>query len=99
MALKMDPAGVETRELRKAIDWRGKQVLEAGCGEGRLTLRLARLGAERIIAFDPDPDLIRKARENLPERYWGKIRYRPGNAEHVKQRARQFDIVVFSWVL
>ena len=99
MALLMDPAGVEIRELRKAVDWRGKKVLEAGCGDGRLTLRLANLGAGKILAIDPDPDLIRRARESLPERFREKITYRRGNAEHLRQRAGQFDNVVFSWVL
>ena len=99
MTLVMDPAGDEIRALKKAVTWRGKTVLEAGCGDGRLTLRLAGLGAERVIAFDPDPKLIRAARKNLPEKYKDRIRYRVGNAEHVKQRPNQFDIVVFSWVL
>jgi len=42
---------------------------------------------------------IRAARKALPEKYKERIEYRVGNAEHVKQKAAQFDIVVFSWVL
>ena len=99
MALVMDPAGEEIRALKKITDWRGKRVLEAGCGNGRLTLRLAGLGATKILAVDPDPTAIRAARKALPEKYKERIEYRVGNAEHVKQKAAQFDIVVFSWVL
>ena len=99
MALVMDPAGDEIRALKKALNWRGKSVLEVGCGDGRLTLRLAGLGVERIAAFDLDPKSIRSAQKNLPDQYKECIQYRVGNAEHVRRQASQFDIVVFSWVL
>jgi len=99
MALMMDPAGDEIRALRQMARWRAKRVLEVGCGNGRLTLRLAELGAESIRAFDPDPKLIRSAKKTLPEQFKDRVMYRVGNAEHVKQKASQFDIVVFSWVL
>jgi len=99
MTLVMDPAGAEIRALKRTTNWRGKRVLEVGCGDGRLTLRLAGFNPDKIVAFDPDPKLIRTARKNLPEKYKAKIQYRVGNAEHVKYKANQFDVVVFSWVL
>ena len=99
MALNIDPAGDEIRILKQALNWRGKSVLEVGCGDGRLTRRLAGLGVERIVAFDPDAKLIRAARKNLPGHLKERVQYRIGNAEHVKQKANQFDVVVFSWVL
>ena len=99
MALVMDPAGAEIRALKKITNWRGKRVLEMGCGDGRLTLRLAKFNPSKILAFDPDPKSIRAARKSLPENYKNRIEYRLGNAEHVKHRSDLFDIVIFSWVL
>ena len=99
MALVMDPAGDEIQALKAMTNWRGKRVLEVGCGNGRLTLRLIKLGADKIIAFDPVAKSIRAARKELPEKYKDRITYRVGNTEHVKQKPNQFDIVVFSWVL
>ena len=99
MALVIDPAEDEVRELRGITDWRGKRVLEVGCGDGRLTVRHVKFGVEKIIAFDPLPKSIRTARKNLSDSYKEQIEYRVGYAEHVKQKADQFDIVVFSWVL
>lgn len=32
MALVMDPAEEESQALKKALNWRGKTVLEVGCG-------------------------------------------------------------------
>ena len=44
-------------------------VLDAGCGSGRVTLELAdRLPRGRMIAVDGSADMVRKAREVLPER-------------------------------
>ena len=99
MALVMDPAGAEISALRKIMPWGSKQVLEVGCGDGRLTLRLAGLGVEKIIAFDADLKLIRAARRNLPDQYKDQILFRAGSAEKMRLKANQFDVVVFSWVL
>ena len=99
MALVMDPAGTEIQALKKITNWRGKRVLEVGCGDGRLTLRLANFNPTKIIALDPDPKSVRTARKNLPEKYKSRIEYRVGNVEHIKYKSDQFDIIVFSWVL
>ena len=99
MTLVMDPTGDETYALKGITNWRGKRILEVGCGDGRLTLRLAGFNPEKIIALDPDPKLIRTARKNLPKKYKERIEYRAGNAEHVKHKANQFDVIIFSWVL
>ena len=99
MVLTIDPAKVEVRALERAIDWRGKRVLELGCGDGRLTLRLAALGPVRVEALEPDAKLIRAARKALPGRYAGRVRYHVGSADHTKFPDGTFDIVLFSWVL
>ena len=99
MPLVMDPAGDETRALRAAANWRGKRVLEVGCGDGRLTLRLASLGATSILAIDPDAALVRGARKALPERYRARIRYQVGSVERLRRRKDLFDIAVLSWSL
>src|SRR5262245_58112708 len=98
MTLAIDPAGDEIRALEGITSWRGKRVLEVGCGNGRLTLRLAGFNPQKIIAFDPEPSSIRAARKNLLPKYMNKIEYHVGHAEHMKQKADQFDIVIFSWV-
>lgn len=99
MSLTMDPAGDEICALEKATDWTGRRVLEIGCGEGRLTLRLASLGPAEIQALDPDSDRIKTARANLPGDERGRIKYHVAQAENLDYSPGTFDIVVLSWAL
>jgi ubiquinone/menaquinone biosynthesis C-methylase UbiE len=98
MTLRMDPEQNEVRALRGVGDWRGQRVLEIGCGDGRLTLRLARLGAT-VEAIDPDPASLRLARRQLPARFAKAVRYRLGEAERLRYPDESFDRVVFAWSL
>ena len=98
MTYVVDPERNEVRALARAARWRRKRVLEIGCGEGRLTLRLARLGAT-VHAIDPDGKSIRAAREKLAGRYTERIRYRVGDARRLQAPAGSFDLAVFAWSL
>jgi 2-polyprenyl-3-methyl-5-hydroxy-6-metoxy-1,4-benzoquinol methylase len=99
MTIRVDPEENEIRALRNSgVDWKNKRVLEIGCGDGRLTVRLARLGAI-IQAIDPNADSIRAARNNKPARFADQIRYRVGSATQLKSKPEFFDIVVFAWSL
>jgi 2-polyprenyl-3-methyl-5-hydroxy-6-metoxy-1,4-benzoquinol methylase len=98
MPIRIDPEEVELRALRPAASWRHARVLEIGCGDGRLTRRLARLGAQ-VIAIDPDRNAIRSARKTLPKSYARQVRYAVGTAGRLEFPARSFDIVVFAWSL
>jgi ubiquinone/menaquinone biosynthesis C-methylase UbiE len=97
--IRVDPERNEIHALREATTWHNKKVLEIGCGDGRMTLRLASLHPRLIRAIDPSKDLIRSARENLPPKFEKEIHYKVGSAGELKYSSNSFDIVVFSWVL
>ena len=99
MAIAIDPAGRELRALGRVMRWHGLRVLEIGCGDGRLTHRLAQLGAAKIHALDPDAKRVRAARAGISSRDTRRIEYRVGNAERLPYRANEFDCVVFAWAL
>src|ERR1051325_4455339 len=97
MTIRIDPEENEIWALRKSVvDWKNKRVLEIGCGDGRLTVRLARLGAN-VQAIDPNADAIRLARRNKAVRFANQIRYSVGNARQLKSKTESYDIVVFAW--
>lgn len=98
MAIEIDPQERELRALGRIARWKRRRVLEIGCGDGRLTQRLANLGAI-VSAVDPGAANLRKARASLTRRDARRITYRLGQAERLPYRAREFDIVVFAWSL
>jgi trans-aconitate 2-methyltransferase len=57
------------RDVIERLLLRGDEtVLDAGCGTGRVTeLLLERLPHGRVIAVDASPDMVAKARANLPD--------------------------------
>jgi SAM-dependent methyltransferase len=66
----------------------GRRTLDAGCGEGRLTRDLSRLG-HRVVAVDAAPSMVRYARERDPEG-----EYHLANAAELPFDADAFDLVV-----
>ena len=98
MTLRVDPEKNEVRALKEMAEWRGKRVLEIGCGDGRLTRRLANLGAQ-VDAIDPDKKLIALARKELPARYADRVQFKVESTENLKYPPGTFDIVVFAWSL
>jgi ubiquinone/menaquinone biosynthesis C-methylase UbiE len=98
MTLRVDPEKYETRALESVTEWRGKTVVEIGCGNGRLTMRLAGLGAS-VEASDPNREAIAAARRDLPKRFAESVRFTIGQAERLAHRDSSFDTAVFAWSL
>jgi len=98
MAIDIDPEQNEVHALERVTTWRRARVIEIGCGDGRLTLRLARLGAV-VHAIDPDATLIRTARGKRPTRFAKRVHYHVGTAEHLNYPKESFDLAVFAWAL
>jgi ubiquinone/menaquinone biosynthesis C-methylase UbiE len=72
----------------------GARVLEVGCGRGVGTeLLLTRFGAREVVAFDLDPDQVRKAERRLA-RFGGRVRLGVGDAEAIAEPDAAFDAVL-----
>jgi ubiquinone/menaquinone biosynthesis C-methylase UbiE len=69
-----------------------------GCGEGRLTRGIAAEAAS-VLAFDPDEERIRQARDSFPPELADRVEFRVASAESVEIPPHSFDLVVFSWSL
>jgi SAM-dependent methyltransferase len=78
--VKFDPERLEVRALLRAAPLRGSRVFDVGCGDGRLTRRIAG-AAGAVVGIDPDPDQIARARAFTSRLLRRRLRYEAGSAE------------------
>ena len=81
-------------------EFAGRQVLEIGCGDGRLTWRYAAEAAQ-VTAIDPYSAGITKARQNLPPELLGRVEFyhRAFDDFAGASEPSAYDLVILSWSL
>ena len=94
----LDPEGAHFEALERVADFAGARVLEVGCGDGRLTVPVARRAAS-VFAFDPDEEAVGTAREALPAELAERVIFEAASATEIEIPRTAFDIVLFSWSL
>ena len=94
----LDPEGAHFAALQRVADFAGASVLEVGCGDGRLTVPVAKQAAS-VFAFDPDEDAVEAAREDLPVELAGRVTFAVASATAIEIPRSAFDLVLFSWSL
>jgi ubiquinone/menaquinone biosynthesis C-methylase UbiE len=100
MTIIHDPEGNETLVLRSMIDFSPAEVLEIGCGDGRLTWRYIDV-VGHITAIDPNGKEIETAKAAMPAKYKNKVDFIETSLKEFYKtiRAPRFDLVIFSWAL
>jgi 2-polyprenyl-3-methyl-5-hydroxy-6-metoxy-1,4-benzoquinol methylase len=100
MAIELDAQANETSALFDLVDLDRKDVLEVGCGDGRLTWRYFDRTA-RVTAIDPFEDSIARARENVPAAATGRVDLRAVAFDDFAEQTppSSFDVVILSWSL
>lgn len=98
MAVSLDLEQTETRVIHQLVDFTGADVLEIGCGDGRLTWRFAAL-TRSVLALDPVAASIETAQADLPAAWRDKLRFQIGDITTVVVPAAAFDVAVLSWSL
>ena len=78
-------------------DVAGRAVLDLGCGDGKLAVRLAALGA-RVVGLDADPAMLRAAASRAAAAGVS-VQFATGRAEVLPFMAGRFDLVVAVTVL
>jgi predicted RNA methylase len=94
----LDPEGAHLAALRRLGDFRGRHVLELGCGDGRLTLGIAS-DAASVLAFDPDREAVERAQQSLPADLAERVSYQAASGTEIELEPQSFDLTVFSWSL
>ena len=77
-------------------DFDGNDILEVGCGDGRLTWRYAREAAS-VLAIDPDTMAVAKAEELLPAELKAIVTFQTANMVTLDLRPSAYDIALFAW--
>ena len=96
MAPVFNPEGVETRIVHRLVDFLGKDILEVGCGDGRLTLRYADQAAS-VLAIDPKENKIALAREHTPEHLRSSVTFQTTDIASLNAPEASFDVAILSW--
>lgn len=98
MTVQKDPEGFERKILHKFTDFSNRQILEIGCGEGRLTWKYA--GASRAtFGLDPDHDALRVARADCPAALRDRVHLTSASARSLPFPRSKFDIAILAWSL
>ena len=103
--IQLDPERNEIQALFAiAGDFKGKRVLEIGCGDGRLTWRYAEQAAH-VVGIDPGTEAIASAQENTPLSLSSQIEFHALGLEEFAEYwithpgAGRFDLALLSWSL
>jgi 2-polyprenyl-3-methyl-5-hydroxy-6-metoxy-1,4-benzoquinol methylase len=98
--VRIDPEGQETDALFDLVGVDGREVLEIGCGDGRLTWRYADRTAH-VTAIDPFEAAIARANRRLREMPNERIEFRQVAFEDfaASSDADVVDVALLSWSL
>lgn len=94
MVYDIDPEQAETRAVHDLVDFAGKDVLEIGCGDGRLTWRYADATAS-ILALDPKEGEIALARQTAPTGLRPRVTFRVASVTTLAFPSAAFDVALF----
>jgi 2-polyprenyl-3-methyl-5-hydroxy-6-metoxy-1,4-benzoquinol methylase len=95
MSDRIDPEGNETRAIHDLVDFSRKDVLEIGCGDGRMTWRYADRAAS-VLGIDPFQADIAHAQAHTPAALRSKVAFRAADVVTANFESASFDVVVFS---
>jgi len=98
MPVLLDPEEAETRALHTLIDFTGKDVLEIGCGDGRMTWRFAD-AARSVLALDPVAKSIAEAQAVATVQSRSNARFQVADITTAMLPHATCDVAVFSWSL
>ena len=92
----LDPEGTEIRVLNSLSRLRGRDVLEIGMGNGRLTWRYAERVAS-VVGLEPDEGRVARAKAATPAALRDRVDFRHVDVAAADLPASAFDVALFSW--
>lgn len=98
MGVVLDPEETETHVIHELVDFVDSEVVEVGCGDGRLTRRIANQ-ARSVLALDPDASAIEQARVNTPDALLPRVTFQVADITAIELPRAAFDVALLSWSL
>jgi ubiquinone/menaquinone biosynthesis C-methylase UbiE len=98
MPIQKDPEGAEILHMEKAVTFTGRNVLELGCGDGRLTWKYA-LSAGRVTGVDPDGEALRSAIKSRQEDLEQSVSFVRASSLALPFPHEEFDLAILAWTL
>ncbi len=95
MAVRLDPDGAEAKAIHGLVEFAGKDVLEIGCGDGRVTRNIAPI-SRAVLALDIQQHEIAKAIIRTPESLKPKIVFRVADITTASIPPASYDVAVYS---
>ena len=89
--------GIELRVIERFVSLSGREIIEIGCGDGRLTFQYAPR-ARRVVALDANAAEIERARAEADRIGARNIRFLARPAEG-RLPGAPFDVALFTWSL
>jgi len=83
--------------IERGVSLSGKDVLEVGCGNGRLTLAYAER-TRSVLAIEPNAAIVARARARARRAGLDRVRFAARPAQ-TGIRGGPFDVVLFSYSL
>ena len=96
MTVQTDPEKTESKYLQQFADFKGKRVLEVGCGDGRLTWQYAK-SAGSVTGIDLHPDDLRVAMIDRPSDLENRVVFARADSTLLPFDNGSFDIVILAW--
>ena len=93
-----DPEQTEVKFLHDIAKLTGANVLEIGCGDGRLTRRYAE-AARYVVGIDLKPERMAVASQERKAALRSDMAFSLANAETLPFPREVFDLVILSWSL
>ncbi len=98
MGYLLDPEENETQVLHDLCDFSHSDVVEVGCGDGRMTWRYAQR-ARSVLGLDPNADWIERAIASTPDALRPVVTFRVADIASVDLPTEAFDVAILSWSL
>jgi 2-polyprenyl-3-methyl-5-hydroxy-6-metoxy-1,4-benzoquinol methylase len=89
----VDPEGNEARVIHELVDFHNVDVLEIGCGDGRLIRRYADF-AGSVLGIDSVDSDIQRAQSLAPKEFAAKVSFQAVDALTADFAPAAFDVVV-----